>query len=662
MGSLKELLKDISRTDTLRGEDASIEVYADSVQQALELAAKELDTDVSALDYDILEKGTGGLFGFGRMPYHLLVTITKTADPEPMSPDDLDIKLGKHKDASEENIQNEDASYSIRPTRSGIWFTANKPKGNGKPLNPDAVRNRLSVMRIEDFDSAALDKAMKKMSGRPVRIGDSVSNAAYNGTMSVKISDDEMKAYAVFTNPKFYGRHLEADEVVEQLNGAGVVFGIKNQEIEDYLAKMDYSKPLLAAEGQKPVPGKDAYIDYKINIKPSARLDEDESGRVDFKRLGLIQNVTAGQLLAVKVPAAEGIPGLTVTNKPIPVKHPNDTSIQYGKGTILSNDKSSLTAEINGQVVYRYGTISVEPVYIVNGDVNLQTGNIEFLGAVIVAGNVLDNFYIHAGGSIEIKGTSQRASLEAEGDIIVHQGIVGSSNSYIKSTGGSVYAKFIQNANVSADSDVIVPEGILHCNIDAGNRVLCNGRRAKIAGGLLRAENEINSRFLGGEGSSRTDCMVGISPSVLQKIADLEQQERKIKDDLERVERELSALERQKAQGKLNEEKEKMLQEFAERKEDLLKTREEQTQELNENKATLASVTSNGKVCIEKTVYPGVSIFVAGAEETFNVKDEYHYIKFSASDGEIILSEYESPQIAEGEQRIRTVLPRRRGG
>jgi uncharacterized protein (DUF342 family) len=49
----------------------------------------------------------------------------------------------------------------------------------------------------------------------------------------------------------------------------------------------------------------------------------------------------------VKVPAEEGIPGRTITNRVIPAKSGKDTSIKYGKGTILSEDGTELTAEIN---------------------------------------------------------------------------------------------------------------------------------------------------------------------------------------------------------------------------------------------------------------------------------------------------------------------------
>ena len=87
-------------------------------------------------------------------------------------------------------------------------------------------------------------------------------------------------------------------------------------------------------------------------------------------------------------------------------------------------------------------------------------------------------------GNVEVKGTVQKANIEAEGDIIVHQGISGKEEARVESTGGSIFAKFVQNSNLIAEKNVVVPEGILHSNVDAGEKIYSIGRRAKIAGEL----------------------------------------------------------------------------------------------------------------------------------------------------------------------------------
>jgi len=649
---------DIEDSDDFSGDNA-VEVYADSVKQALELASKELKVDVSMLDYEIIEKGAAGLFGFGRQPYRILVRPLEVAS-EHSDLEEIEKKLAAHIPGIVlEEKKDVDASFKIRVTKSGIWLTVIPPKGKGTGIDVNQINNKLYSMRISNADISLIEKAVKKQSGKPQRLGDWTPNPNYDGNMTVNITDDEMKAFVHFTPPRFCGRHMEYNEVVDALKGAGVVTGIKEEVIKEYLENMDYTHPLAAAEGQRMRNGRDAYIDYKVRIdKTSVSFEEDESGKVDFRNLELLENVVVGQVLAVKVPAEEGVPGRTVTNRILPAKSGKDVQIQYGKGTILSEDGRELTAEINGQVVFKRMKISVEPVYVVNGDVSLETGNIVFLGSVIISGSVQDNFVVKAAGNIEVKGTVQKAFLEAEGDIIVHQGISGREDSRIETTGGSIFAKFIQNANIVSENDVLVPEGILHSNVDAGGRIYCNGRRARIVGGLIRAGDEVNARFLGADVATKTEIRVGINPKVLQQMSELEAIKVKISGELEGLQKNLTTLTNQKRTSKLSEEKEKMFQELTARNQKLTSRMEEVNLELEELNAYVGMLEHRGKICAEKTVYPGVDIYIK--DQKFLVKDQYNYIKFTLEGDEIRLSEYEPPQIIEGQQRIATLIQRKR--
>jgi len=658
MEAIKDFFRELG-TDSGIAEDDAIEVYADSVKQALELAAAEFRAEVSMLDYNILQKGTDGIFGIGRKPYHVLVKLIPMLKDGAAAMDEFTKKLAPglaEFQTPEPNDRN--AAYKIRITRSGIWFTAYPPKGSGSQLNFETIRSKFDSMGITNADFDGLKKAVNKMSGKPVRLGDyNPDSYRDDAKMTIDIVSNEMSAYVHFVAPRFSGRHMDYDEVIDALKSLGVIYGFRHDQIKEYLENMDYSKPLLAAEGQKLISGKDAYIDYKVRIdKSKVKIEEDDSGRVDFRNLDLLENVTAGQILAVKIPKSKGIPGRTVTDKTISVKETNDIVMQHGKGTILSDDGNELTAEINGQVVFKHGIIMVDPVHTVRGDVGLETGNINFLGSVVITGSVQDNFIVKASGNVEVKGTIQKAVIEAEGDIIVFQGISGRNEAQIVSTGGNVFAKFIQNANVFAEKDVFAPEGIIHSKIDAGNRILSNGRRAKIVGGLIRAENEVNARFIGASVSTKTEVYVGINPKLLQTILELEQQKEENLKELAKINKELPTLVSQQAAGKLTEEKAQLLQDMNDRKEKLEGRNEKINAELEERNGYLETLEYKGKICAEDTVYPGVDIYIN--TERFSVKDEYHFIKFSRDGSGIELSEYESPEITD--KRMMTAFSRRR--
>ncbi|MBP7604628.1 MAG: Jag N-terminal domain-containing protein, partial [Spirochaetes bacterium] len=152
MGRLKELLRGIEDEDESPGEE--VEVLADSVRQALELASGALKTDVSALDYDILQKGTSGFFGMGRQPYRVLVRASKTHDAY-SDVDEIERKLSRVSSSDlsiRDVVKYADGTYKIRVTKTGIYLTVNPPTGGGQPVSLNDVNNRLFAMRISNAD------------------------------------------------------------------------------------------------------------------------------------------------------------------------------------------------------------------------------------------------------------------------------------------------------------------------------------------------------------------------------------------------------------------------------------------------------------------------------------------------------------------------------
>jgi uncharacterized protein (DUF342 family) len=641
MADIKNIFDGIDISDR---SSTAIEVYADSLSQALELAAAELGIDLALLDYEILEKGTKGIMGIGRHPYHVLVTpLAERKEYEDLAVLEQKLSRDHIPHISIREKKDADGTFRIRPTRSGIWLTVTPALGHGRKVTLDEVNNKLYAMKITPSDPAKVEKEVARASGKPVKIGQWKPSPEYDGTMSIEITDDEMKVYSHFVPPRYYGKHIEYEEVIDSLKKAEVKVGILEKDIREYLDKMEYTRPLLAAAGTKAINGRDAYIEYKVRVEhKNVSFEEDESGKVDFHNLELLENVVVGQLLAVKVPSEQGVAGRTVKNRILPAKSGKDIKILHGKGTILSEDGTELTAEINGQVVFRGGRLSVEPVYVVNGDVSLETGNIVFLGSVIVVGSVQDNFEVKAAGNVEVRGTVQKAFIEAEGDIIVFQGISGREESKIESTGGSVYAKFIQNARVFAENDVIVPEGVLHSNVDAGRRICSIGKRARIVGGVIRAGDEVNARYLGTDVSTRTEIRVGIHPKILQQLSDFRGMKMKIEEEQVQLKLNIRTLETQKRNaGKLPADKEKLLKDLTARNAKLDERSVEIKSELEELNSYIGMMEHKGKVCAERSAYPGVEIYIK--DKSFILKDPYNHVKFALQGDQIRISQYEPP-------------------
>ncbi len=132
MANIKDVLMTLDVSDD-RSDENAVEVYADSVAHALELASKDLGIDVTLLDYQIIEKGTRGIMGIGRVPYRVLVTpLADRAEQAELSA--LERKLTREHTASISPKADADGTFHVRVIRSGIWLTVTPPRGKGAPV------------------------------------------------------------------------------------------------------------------------------------------------------------------------------------------------------------------------------------------------------------------------------------------------------------------------------------------------------------------------------------------------------------------------------------------------------------------------------------------------------------------------------------------------
>jgi uncharacterized protein (DUF342 family) len=360
---------------------------------------------------------------------------------------------------------------------------------------------------------------------------------------------------------------------------------------------------------------------------------------VDFRELNLVENVESGQILATKQPPEEGAPGRTVTGKILPAKPGRNVQIDIGKNVKLSDDGMSAMATINGQVLLVAGRINVEPVYTVEGDVNFKTGNILFLGTVFVKGNVEDGFTVKAAGNIEIMGSVGKCLLDAEGEVVVHQGILGKNEGKVRA-GGNLVAKFIENARVEVDENVLVSDGIIHSLVDANKRVLCQGRRASIVGGRLRAAEEIHAKTLGSVAGTETILEVGIDPKRKEILTKSIGRKGELEKQLEELVRNINTLENlKKVQRAFSEEKQKNLEELNDQRSSILQELEEANKVINEINVYLQSIKLSGKVSASDRVFPGVKVFIKN--ESLVVRNEFKSVTFCLEGKEIRISKYE---------------------
>jgi hypothetical protein len=626
------------------GEDRSrktVQVSGSSIDEALEQASIELNLPASKIEYEVLEQPASGFLGYGKKDCMLIAYETLSEKKSEFDDDEFDLDFGEGQ-FSVDVPKDRDGETIVRLRQEGVFIKIYPPVGNGKKVTEREAAMKLKARGITDFDKSILGVAVKLADKEIVRIGEYAYNPMNDGLMTVEITDLDMKATIQLKEAGIGGADVTADSIIGLMKANGVIHGLKEEVIADLEDHPIYDSQVVVAEGTKPVNGNDAKIVYNFEKETESSINyKEKRGKVDFKEMNQIQNVVEGQILARKVLPEEGKNGRTVSGKLLPAKAGNDISFNIGKNVKLSDDKANAIAEINGQVMLIGGIkICVEPIYLVQGDVNLKSGgNIIFLGSVVVKGSVEDGFKVKASGNIEVMGNVGKSEIDAEGDVIVHQGINGKTEGKVRA-GKTVWAKFIENANVDSGDIVIATDGIINSNVVSNRMIVCMGKRATIVGGRLRATEEIHAKTLGSVSGSETILEVGYDPKSKEKLTGLEKELEGYTSQIDDIERNILTLENfKKKKRKLPDDKEEYLEELKSQKLEIHNEMLRCQDEITEIKEYMASLKYVGRVSAASKVHPGVRIIIKDAP--LRVRNDFNSVTFVNEEGDVKPVKYE---------------------
>jgi uncharacterized protein (DUF342 family) len=616
----------------------SVEATGDTLEHAVTEAATLLNVPMRRLEYEITERGFGGFLGAGRKEWKIRAYERAQTDKRGKRETEADLDA---EDAETPVLVDWDGEVFVRLFLEGAFLKVTAPHGKGQRASEEAAMEALSQRGVEGIDQALVSRTVREAAGGYVRIGSYQRNPANDSTLSIDFAEGEMKANVTVSRPGPGGRDYSSENYVNFLHSNKVYHGVREEAVSRQVDRPVYNEPVTLAEGDRPIDGRDAYIQYNFETSQNkVHLRESSNGRVNFKDLNIIQNVVENQPLAVKIAAERGRDGKNVKGVALFSNDGKDIPLPLGKNVHVAEDGVTIAADISGQVLLVNGKINVEPVYTVDGGVNLKSGNVEFLGTVIINGDVEDSFFVKAAGNIEVNGTVEKARLESEGNIVVTQGITGKGEGVIRA-GHSVWAKFIENAVVETGDMVMVSDGIINSHVDAANRVLCQGKRAAIVGGQVRAGEEINAKTLGSPVSgTETVLEAGYDPRIKTRLARLTEKKESVRREFDELQRNIQTLINIKRQRQtLPEDKEAALAEFMGQRQTLIATIKKTEEELIAAQAALNAVKVRGRVSASSKVYPGVRIVIRDTRE--DVRNEFKSVTFVLEEGLIKAVPYE---------------------
>ncbi|MBE6052832.1 MAG: DUF342 domain-containing protein [Clostridium sartagoforme] len=198
------------------------------------------------------------------------------------------------------------------------------------------------------------------------------------------------------------------DEIMFELNKAKITYGINEAAIEQVI-NSKIVKNVLIAKGEKPKPP----IEDKIKLLFNSGIKEyEEDEKIDYRSFNTVTSVKANEILAEIIKGENGIDGINIFSEVIPGKPKKASNFSFGNGTSFKDNL--IISTIDGKPNFSKNKVWVEPLYILNKDVTISTGNIDFPANVEINGKVTEGMKVTSGGSLMINGGVFNAEIEAK--------------------------------------------------------------------------------------------------------------------------------------------------------------------------------------------------------------------------------------------------------
>ena len=433
----------------------------------------------------------------------------------------------------------------------------------------------------------------------------------------LRITDTKTEALITLYRP------FSVEELHTLLKENGIVYGIIENALE-MLAKgrQNYEETLIAS-GTAAKNGRDGYFEYHFNPHPQTQPIILPDGSVDYNVLGKIELVKNEQLLATYHPALPAVTGIDVLGNTIEAHDGKELPPLQCKRCVPDETGCKYYADAEGNVTVQGGRLTVSPVYVIKGNLDANTGNVDFHGDVLVQGNVFAGVTVKTTGSITINGHVETASLFAGKDVILRNGMQGAGNGVIHA-GGNVMARFLEQVQVFAGNEINVG-ALLNCEVEAGRNVVISGNRGTIIGGMVKAVEQITAASIGNRATVTTQLVIGLDfdfkrrmeeidfriEEYLNIIADAAQDEKRIADQL-KTQSDAPELMQQKAEQmrkKIN--YQLKLKEISMEREQLI---------------DIYQRSADGKIVVSGTANVGCVIVINGIRQT--LQSEYRNVTF----------------------------------
>jgi len=468
-----------------------------------------------------------------------------------------------------------------------------------------------------------------------------------DGRYLLKLSKDKMAAYLVPAGESVAGAGgIDYSLLLEEIKRGGVEAGLLAQP------EPVGQGILCVAKGIPPVHGEDARVKLYVRPAVSGPTEIGKRGRIDFRELSNIVNVTKGLVLAEKIPHTQGTPGKNVLGQEIPAKSGKDRSLKGGKGVALSEDGLRIVAMLDGKFVMEADRPGVYDEHFVNSDVDLSVGNVVFGGRLLtVGGEVMPGFHLKCRGDIELGKGINSSSVMAGGNLRIHGGVIG-PHAVLRAK-GDIYVDFMENdCDVEALGNFYLGDFAVQCRARVGGSIKSTGKGA-IIGGRYLVTGSVYLKELGSEAEVATEIQVGVQPALLKRKHQLDEELPILSEKVNESIKNISSLEKmKKEQGKaFSAALQERLTQFKAELPGLTQKVESMSNEAKELQEAVDQMV-NESIFVYGTLYPGVIVRIGNLMRQTTTEEERAVIYFDQEAQQIMIRKMTPEEAAEEPKKI----------
>ena len=357
------------------------------------------------------------------------------------------------------------------------------PVGEGKyPTITPSSKGMLTINGKEIYETTKVNESDEI---------EFLSNDKLSKNIKVDISKDKMEAYISFeyknavkinikdSNPvenlvidvyeeEMDCRGLLSKEEIEQLlKEANVIYGVKEEAIEE-ITKAQNGGRVLVAEGLKPIDAIDEKIEFVFN-KEDVSIGEYE--KIDYKNINKINGVEATAIIGTVIKGEDSKFGINVFGQEVKPKKNKRKIIRCGNGCNILDD--NIIAEISGQVSYKLA--------IKDGDKNSQVS--KFIKEKL----------------LPMSRTNINSIKELRNFVISLLEEIQYLEEYMANM-SSITLSYCQEASIQSSGDILINgKGLYSTDMYAVRSIKFLNKQSVCRGGVLKAGEFINASVVGSE-------------------------------------------------------------------------------------------------------------------------------------------------------------------